>query len=310
MPPRFDILALGAVAIDDLIFVEAYPPPDCKVDVRHTERHCGGLAATALVAGARLGARCAYAGVLGIDDASNFAASRMDAEHIDLTHARRDPSARIFHSRIVVGTGGTRNIFSDGRGVVGAAADWPPSEVIQSARVLMVDHVGMEGMLRAASVARDAGIPVVGDLEKDTNPCFEPLCRLTDHLIVSYGFASRLAGCSDPGTAARTLARRYGATAVVTDGARGCWFHTGIEGATPGHIPAFTVDVVDTTGCGDVFHGAYSAALAAGHSLVERLRIAAAAAALKATRPGGQSGAPNRSQLDEFLRLHGGRLAR
>jgi sugar/nucleoside kinase (ribokinase family) len=61
---------------------------------------------------------------------------------------------------------------------------------------------------------------------------------------------------------------------------------------------------VDTTGCGDVFHGAYASALARGLSLAERVRFAAAAAALKATRPGGQAGIPTRPEVEAFLQEH------
>ncbi|MBN2129460.1 MAG: hypothetical protein JW741_08180, partial [Sedimentisphaerales bacterium] len=70
MQPVFDVLGLGYTAVDDLLYVESYPPADNKARVRHRERHCGGLTATALVAAARLGARCMYAGVLGNDELS------------------------------------------------------------------------------------------------------------------------------------------------------------------------------------------------------------------------------------------------
>ena len=50
----FDILGLGCVAVDDLIYVEAFPSADAKTPVLRTDRQCGGLTATALVAGARL----------------------------------------------------------------------------------------------------------------------------------------------------------------------------------------------------------------------------------------------------------------
>ena len=64
---RFDVLGIGVTAVDDLLYVDRYPPPDAKITVLRSERQCGGLAATALVAASRLGAKCAYAGVL--DDA-------------------------------------------------------------------------------------------------------------------------------------------------------------------------------------------------------------------------------------------------
>ena len=70
---------------------------------------------------------------------------------------------------------------------------------------------------------------------------------------------------------------------------------------TPRHQPAYRVEVVDTTGCGDVFHGAYAAGLAQGVGTAERVRLATATAALKATRHGGQAGIPSRAAVEAFL---------
>src|SRR2546422_5789182 len=82
----FDVLGLGAVAVDELIYVDSYPPPDQKAHVLRTERQCGGLTATALVAASRFGAKCAYAGALGDDELSRFATNRMLEEGIALDH--------------------------------------------------------------------------------------------------------------------------------------------------------------------------------------------------------------------------------
>jgi len=90
---------------------------------------------------------------------------------------------------------------------------------------------------------------------------------------------------------------------VVTDGDSGAWFaERGSD--TVQHQPAFSVTVCDTNGCGDVFHGAYAAALTFGMSLSDRVRFASAAAALKATRKGGQTGAPTCDELKRFLADH------
>src|SRR5437773_12234514 len=102
---QMDILGLGAVSVDDLIYVESYPPPDTKVPVGRWERHCGGLTATALVTAARLGSSCAYAGVLGDDDLSEFAMERMRQENINLAHLVRRGQARPVHSTIIVDEG-------------------------------------------------------------------------------------------------------------------------------------------------------------------------------------------------------------
>jgi sulfofructose kinase len=297
----FDILGLGCVAVDDLISVEAFPSADVKTPVLRTERHCGGLTATALVAGARLGSKCAYAGVLGTDELSIFATGRMRQEGIDLKHSRRRDGAGPVHSYIVVDESHqTRNIFFDSSKAVGADEQWPDAKVIESARVLFVDNFGLEGMIRAARVARAAQIPVVADFELDTDPKFSELLGLVDHLILAQSFAQKLTGSPEPAKAAKLLWARDRKVVIVTGGAEGCWYRAG--GGQVKHQPAFKVKAVDTTGCGDVFHGAYASTLARGVDLPERIRFASAAAALKTTQPGGQAGIPTRSAVESFLK--------
>ena len=302
VPKRFDILGLGCAAVDDILYVPAYPAPDAKVEVRLRERHCGGLTATALVAGARLGARCAFAGVLGDDEDSRFVLETFRREGIDVQHLVRRREAGPIRSVIVVDERRrTRNIFFDARPARGADARRPAREVILAARVLLVDRFGIPGMIRAARLARRAGIPVVGDFESRSEPRFEELLTLTDHLILSARFAGELARVQAPAAAARALWRGDRAAVVITCGAEGCWFLDG-DRAEPEHWPACRVRAVDTTGCGDVFHGAYAAGLARGWPLVERLRFASAAAALKATCHGGQSGIPELAEVQQFLK--------
>lgn len=300
--PKFDVLGLGCAAVDDLIYVDSYPPADAKVSVLRTDRQCGGLTATALVAASRLGSRCAYAGVLGTDEYSQFGIDRMLEQGIDLAHLVRRPEARIIHSFIVVDVrSNTRNIFADLNGVMGCDPNWPASEIIESSRVLFVDHFGLPGMIRASRIARENGVPIVADFERASGPEFSELLELVDHLIVSQTFAENLTGKSSPSDAARALGSNDRAAVVVTCGEKGCWYLAGKTGLPPKHFPAFAVKTVDTTGCGDVFHGAYASALARGLNLDERVRFASATAALKATQPGGQAGIPNFEQVQRFL---------
>src|SRR5260221_13768184 len=98
----FEIVGLGCVAVGELIYVETVPVSAAKAPVLRADGECGGLAATALVAGSRLGATCAYAGVLGTDELSAFAVERMRQEGIDLAHLRQRPEAGPVHSVIVV----------------------------------------------------------------------------------------------------------------------------------------------------------------------------------------------------------------
>ncbi len=295
----WDVLGLGAVALDHLLYVASYPPPDTKVTVLRDEQQCGGLTATALVAAARLGARCAYAGQLGEDTDSHFVCEAMRREGIDLSWVKRDPCAGPVRSTIVVGAQPpTRNVFTCHPLRFGAHPAWPPETVIRQTRVLLVDHLGVEGMVRAARIARAAGVAVVSDVERIL-PGVEPLLEVVDHVIAGWQFAAAFSGAPDPSAAVRALWNASRKAVVVTLGAEGCVFTT--DGSAVQHFPAFSVVVVDTTGCGDVFHGAYCAALARGETIPACIRIASAAAALKATRPGAQAGAPSRAQLDAFL---------
>jgi sugar/nucleoside kinase (ribokinase family) len=298
----YDVLGLGCVAVDDLLYVATYPPADAKEPVRRRERQCGGLTATALVAAARLGARCAYAGVLGFDADSQFVVDSFQRERVDVTHLIRRPDARPIRSTIIVDeTRQTRNIFFDLSGSVGATPDWPAAEVIQASRILFVDHYGLEGMIRAARIAQAAGIPVVADLERHEWAGFAELLELVDHLIVSHGFAVQLTGADHPAAAVERLQHPGWQVVVVTCGGDGCWYAGASADGRPRHQPAFPVATVDTTGCGDVFHGAYASALARDLDLDERIRFASAAAALKATRRGGQAGIPTLQETEAFL---------
>jgi sugar/nucleoside kinase (ribokinase family) len=274
--------------------------------VLRRERQCGGLTATALVAASRMGARCSYAGTLGDDELSQFVIERLREERIDSTHLRRRAGTRPIHSIVIVTESqGSRTIFYDLHDAVGAEDDWPSEDVIRSARVLAVDHFGVEGMVRATRIARTACIPVVADFESARGPGFGELLKLVDHLIISNDFAVEITGESSPQKAAKALWSEERSAIVITCGSEGCWYLSRDQGCIPTRYPAFAVNVLDTTGCGDVFHGAYASALVRGLDLPGRVRLAAAAAALKATQRGGQAGIPTFAAVADFLKEHG-----
>jgi sulfofructose kinase len=298
----FEVLGLGAVAVDDILYLPTHPEADAKVRILHQERHGGGLAATALVAASRLGARCAYAGTLGADELSVFSRDVFRAEGVDTSLLVQREEARPIHATILVDTRtGSRTILLEVPRVTGADPDLPAPEVIRSCRVLLLDHLGVPGMIRAASLAREAGIPTVADFEPSDSPRFPELLSLADHLILSADFAASLTGAAGPAAAAEALWNGARRAVVVTQGAEGSWHLCAETGGKPRHRAAFRVQAVDTTGCGDVFHGAYAAALCRGMGMEERVRFASAAAAIKAGQPGGQRGAPTRRQVEEFL---------
>jgi sulfofructose kinase len=298
-----DVLGLGAVSVDELVLVNEFPKPDSKVPMLRQERQAGGQAGTALVAAARLGARCAYAGALDRDDLSRFVIDGLGEEGVSTEWIVKRIGARPLHNAVLFDVKAkTRAILVDmSANAGGADAELPPEELILSTRVLLVDHAGLAGMTRAARIARRAGIPILGDFESHGPEPFEELLSLTDHLVVPRSFARELTGTQRGAAAVRALWDSSRSAVVVTAGADGAWYSCREMGDRICHQPAFFVDVEDTTGCGDVFHGAYAAALALGLGMKEWVWFAAAAAAIKASRSGGQKGAPSRAEVEEFL---------
>jgi len=293
----FDVLGLGCLAVDELLMLPYWPEPDTKLRLTGRDRQGGGLTGNALVAAARYGARCAYAGPLGQDSDSQFIRDLFAREGINLTHSSTLAEARPIRSTILVDQKNrTRTILFDLAGSMGALTDAPDETIILGSKVLFVDHYGIEGMIRAARLARAHGIPVVADLERNEWPGFDTLLALVDHLIVTRSFATKLTGESDPSRSVKRLWHSEREVVVVTCGEEGAWWSDKLH-STPAHLPAFPTEVVDTTGCGDAFHGIYAAGLAMGEPLETRLLHASVGAALKARHAGAQRGLPTRCEI-------------
>ena len=124
---------------------------------------------------------------------------------------------------------------------------------------------------------------------------------LVDHLILSEDFACKLTGAKQPAEAARALWTEQRQVVIVTRGDQGC-ICLAAGDATPGSVPAFKIKARNTTGCGDVFHGAYALALARNLELNERIRFASAAAACKAMQGEGHDGFPTLKRVNQLLK--------
>ncbi len=200
------LLGVGCITVDELLYVDRYPPSDEKQRINRSERRCGGLTAAALVAAAAQGVPAAFGGRLGEDELSRFAMRELERAGVTLDFVRIDPNARPIKSTIVVDSqGGTRNIFYDLKGVHPLPPDWPAEEVLRSVQGLLVDHYNVDAQIRAARIARDRGIPVVADFERNNVDRFDELLELVDHVVLSEKFALRLSGQHDPLAAVQAL---------------------------------------------------------------------------------------------------------
>ncbi|HPL30897.1 MAG TPA: PfkB family carbohydrate kinase, partial [Anaerolineae bacterium] len=207
MEKRWDVLGFGVVSVDELLYVEQYPPYGGKVEVVLRRRQGGGLTGTALVAAARSGARAAYCGVLGRDELSRSALDELEREGVDCAPVLFQPGARPTQSVVLVERAtAQRTIFFSRAGVAERLPEAMTDELIGAARVLFVDHTNAAGGLRAAELAHRHGIPVVSDIEDERAPGAAALLARVDHLVASIEFGRRLTGESDPMAVVRALA--------------------------------------------------------------------------------------------------------
>jgi ribokinase len=261
----------------------------------------GGPTATALVTLARLGAQVAFAGAVGGDDYGRRILAGLAAEGVDCRAVQIDPAGTSQVAFIAVDRQARRTVFCHRGSARPLAVDDLPLALIRQARLLLLDGLPEAAALAAARAARAAGVITLldgGSLRAGSRD----LLPLIDHAVVSRRFARQLTGSDDPRDALLGLRAAGAREAVVTLGADGALALAANGGLL--QQPAFPVAALDTTGCGDVYHGAYAFALLHGWSQAERLRFAAAAAALKTLALGGRTGIPRRAAIDALLAAH------
>jgi ribokinase len=296
-----DIIGLGVIAVDEMLYVDSYPPADGKKFLTGRRRQGGGNTSCALAAAARLGSRCALLGRLGDDELSQFAREHLTRTGVDLSYLLHDPSCGPIYALIVVSADtGSRAIFVDPASIKPLEQEELCPEWFEGAKVLMVDHLYPAAILPAIRLARQLGLQVVSDIELEM-PELAEIRAGVDHFICSMEFALPYTGERDPQAACEMLSRSAPhRTVVVTAGQDGCYWYTRDQSAVR-HVPAHRINAVDTTGCGDVFHGAFCHGLAAGWSVDRIIQFANAAAAVKATRTGGWAAVPTREEVGHVL---------
>ena len=309
MSNYIDVLGIGIAAVDDLIYFDEYPPVDCKIPTAGKARQGGGPACTAIAAVGSLGGRAAYVARFGDNELSTFIKSALLHHHTDVTHIVNDTYGGPYHSTILVDGLGHRNVFYDATMYRPVAPENLPASLIRSARVVLLDHITEPSLVPVAEKARSLGVLVLGDIEGCTESARE-LAALTDYLIVPRAWALWATDASEPSEACAVLAQVERRATVVTDSARGCYCSS-ISHPKVQHFPAFKVDVFDSNGCGDTFHGAFALAVARGLTVEQAIPFASAAAALKAAAAGGESrGWDALPTLDEVLRFLEARLTK
>lgn len=297
----WDVLGFGVVAVDDLIFIDRFPLPGQKEKINKLLRQGGGLAGTALVACARLGVSAAYMGILGYDDLSKFTIEELEKEGVNTSLIKREKGAGPFYSIILVDQiSGERIIYFSLKAVKNPSINEIPREHVLSSKVIFLDYTVIDVADEIITLAHSRNIPIVADIELIEDDRIFPLMYSIDHLIINLEMGQSITHQDKPKEIIHYLHKKGTKNCVITDGENGCWYSLGHQEIA--YQPAYKVNVVDTTGCGDVFHGAYAAALAMGQDISYAIKLASATAALKATQLGGRKGIPSIEEAERLIR--------
>ncbi|PKA45220.1 permease [Rhizobium sullae] len=285
----FHVMGFGALAIDDIVYVDrALTAGKGKVTKRVTDH--GGNVATALVAVVRLGGRAAFVGWLGEQPLTDFGGSELERDGVDISFAPRHADAAPIRSVITVGPDGDRFIAYDDD-VLHGTSQALPDEVLTQAPVLLIDGYATHSEAVVAR-ARALGLIVVADIEWTAGPATDGTIALSDHLVLPLSFGRTYAGENDPAAILDKLWSPERSAVVLTDGDHGSYLRQKDDAAV-WHVPAYRVEAVDTTGAGDCFHGAYALALARGEVPLDCVVYATTAAAISVTARGGRKGLPD-----------------
>jgi len=295
------ILCAGLAVLDQVFRLDHFPGPQEKSQAHAFVTVGGGCAANAAVAAARLGGVARMTGPIGGPRGDDMIGDRILAglarEGVDCTGLVRVEGVPSSISAILVDASGERIIvnFRDERLAVARPAD--PDALVASADAVLADNRFPDFVLPICTAARARGLNVVIDADKPTHEG-DALIEIATHVVFSAEGLRAIGDHDDLAVALEQVAQRSPAFLTVTDGARGAlWRDRGrLE-----HLPAFEVRAVDTLGAGDVFHGAFTLALAEGRTERDALRFASAAAAVKCTRFGGIAGAPTRAEVEALL---------
>jgi sugar/nucleoside kinase (ribokinase family) len=282
--PDFDVVGVGLNATDTVLTVRHFPAYGGKTPFTREFYSPGGQVATAMVACASLGLRAKYIGTVGDDERGRIQMESLRGSGIDLTHVQQRTGCANQSAYIVVDEStGERTVFWSRPECLAISPAEITPEQITCARLLHIDGHDTAAVEHAARIAREHAIPVTVDVDT-IYPGFERVLPLVDYLVASAEFPGRWTGLDDPLAALREIQDRHGMRiAAMTLGAHGS---LALADGVFQYSPAFALDCVDTTGAGDVFHGAFCYSVLQQMPIADALEFSNAMAALNCTAHG------------------------
>ena len=297
--PEFDVVGLGLNATDTLLRLPSFPRYAGKVPFLEEMLSPGGQVASAMVTCARLGLKTKYVGTVGDDERGNIQmesllTSGIDISDVKVRHGCPNQSAYI----LIDQSTGERTVLWRRSDCLRMDSGEITPEMITGSRLLHIDGHDTAATERAARIARAAAIPVTLDVDTIYHG-FERVLPYVDYLIASMEFPVQWTGERDPFKALEMMQTEYGMpVAGMTLGSHGALVRTNGEFL---YSPAFVVNCVDTTGAGDIFHGAFCYAVLKGMEMREALDFSNAMAALNCTAIGARGGIASLEQARALM---------
>jgi ribokinase len=303
MTDNLQVVGLGMATLDVLLRLKEMPQWERGTRVHGFRLEGGGPVGTAMVAAAKLGARVGFIGTAGTDEAAEIKLSSMVEAGIDLSRLvkRSGPDDQVIIVYVHAETGERvfAGVQSDSR--ISLTAENLDQDYITSAEYLHLEGYHGEAALQGAKWMKEAGKTVVldgGQTSGRVGDRHRKLIEYVDVLITGSGFARGLTDIDDIWEAGEKVLEMGPRIFVETVGEDGSYTITKEERF---HTPAFEVDVIDTTGAGDVFHGAYIVGLLQGWNSRQIAQFSTAVSAIKCTKLGGRAGIPGFEEVMAFL---------
>lgn len=287
------VYCLGICVLDCVMTCDTIPQRPTKYRAERADIVVGGGATNAAIAISALGGNVSLAARLGDDEIADMIVRQLEAAGVPATNLHRAQGGRSSFSNITVDRAGERQIINFRGKDLAETTDWisPPPDT----QAVLADTRWPQGMAAAIRAGRARGLPVVIDVDTPLDDCdFSG----ASHLAFARPALSEFSGQEDIQQALETAYASTGAWVCITDGANGTFVFDG----THHHIPGYPVEVVDTLGAGDVWHGAFALELANGSDEIEAVRFANVAAALKCERKGVAHAMPDRRTVEKQLR--------
>lgn len=297
---QFDVLVSGLNVVDLLLTLPNEFEKGRKHEIDNILIQGGAPAGNGACGMSALGLKTGFLGHIGENAQSAIAQTELAKFGVDTSLMINSPNTIPATALVEVdGVSGERTVFYTTNGYRALSSTEIDPKWLDLTKLIYVDGYDIEGNIELLKQAKQKGIPSVLDIEAGDKAQLLTMVKLGTHVILPLEAAQFLAEKTSAEECLRELAHLTKAQLVITDGANGSWALKNGQIITQA---CFEVAVIDTTGCGDSYHAAYTFALLNNYSLEQRMRFASAFAAIVATHLGGRTYFPSEKEVNQFIK--------